>query len=337
MNFYKTTNPKDYSLHFYKEIGLSCSSHSDFEQIWNNPQIGSIHICGSLDNIQCGTGDYQIPTDIMSEFDYTSSFLHFGIIYEGITYSIVHKKLEPLSHPSAFLSLEQSEGGIICWKRGQHFRGIEVSINVDYLNNHLLPFLGYSKDALDFINPNVRYSHISDELKDILSRIEFLINHNRMTLALQKALCLEFIAYLADKKITCISDIPSNTSDRYVHLGSRKIKLTDADVNKIILAHEQIKKEPGSFVTIYELSQALDISEQKLKVGFTKLYQQTIWNYANNLRMNQAVKLLQNTTLSISDISSTIGYQSSSAFTRMFKNWCGLTPGQFRTQTISDE
>ena len=51
--------------------------------------------------------------------------------------------------------------------------------------------------------------------------------------------------------------------------------------------HDQLEKDAGSFVTIYELSQTFEISEQKLKAGFLELYQQTIWNYANNLRMNQ--------------------------------------------------
>lgn len=77
---------------------------------------------------------------------------------------------------SAFLAVEQSAGGINCWKCGQRFRGIEVSIRMKYLRNDLLPFLGYPKDALDFIQPNIRYHNLSSELRGILSKIEFLMN-----------------------------------------------------------------------------------------------------------------------------------------------------------------
>lgn len=84
MNFYKTTNPDDYGLYFYKQIGLNCTFEQPHEQIWTNPDVGTIHIYGSLDEIQCGTGDYTIPADLLAEFDYESAFLHFGIIYEGI-------------------------------------------------------------------------------------------------------------------------------------------------------------------------------------------------------------------------------------------------------------
>ena len=108
MNFYKTTNPDDYGLYFYKQIGLNCTFEQPHEQIWTNPDVGTIHIYGSLDEIQCGTGDYTIPADLLAEFDYESAFLHFGIIYEGITYSLVNHRLSPMSHPSAFLAVEQS-------------------------------------------------------------------------------------------------------------------------------------------------------------------------------------------------------------------------------------
>ena len=95
-------------MNFYKQIGLNCTFEQPHEQIWTNPDVGTIHIYGSLDEIQCGTGDYTIPADLLAEFDYESAFLHIGIIYEGITYSLVNHRLSPMSHPSAFLAVEQS-------------------------------------------------------------------------------------------------------------------------------------------------------------------------------------------------------------------------------------
>lgn len=336
MNFYKTTNPKDYGLYFYKQIGLNCTFEQNTEQIWTNPDVGTIHIYGSLDEIQCGTGDYTIPADLLAEFDYESAFLHFGIIYEGITYSLMNRKLLPMSHPSAFLAVEQSAGGINCWKSGQRFRGVEVSIQMKYLMDYMLPVLGYPKDALNFIRSNIRYHNLSKELREILSKIELLLNQRTMTMALQRALCLEFLAHLLNEKEECLSENVPDIDTRYLHVGKRKIKMTQRDFEKVRKAHDQIENDSGSFVTIYELSQKFEINEQKLKAGFLELYQQTIWNYANNLRMNQAAKLLCDTDCNINEIAVHVGYQSPAAFTNMFKNWCGLTPGQFRTQVSED-
>ena len=63
MNFYKTTNPDDYGLYFYKQIGLNCT----FEQLMN--KSGRIRMLAQstfmvlLMRYKCGTGDYTIPAD----------------------------------------------------------------------------------------------------------------------------------------------------------------------------------------------------------------------------------------------------------------------------------
>lgn len=336
MNFYKTNSPDEYGLYFYRQIGLTCTYEKSSEQIFSNPSGDAIHIFGSLDNIQCGTGDYTIPEDFLAEYDYDSSFLHFGIIYEGITYSLVNRKLSPLSHPSTFLALEQTAGGINCWKKGQHFRGVEVSIRMQYLTDCILPFLGCSGDALDFLRPNIRYNKLSGELCSLLSEIEFHLNRKTMTIALQRALCLEFLAHLLNKKTACLSEFHADNANRYLYIGKRKIKMTPADFEKVRNVHDRIEKDAGSFITIYELSRKFEISEQKLKSGFLELYQQTIWNYANSVRMNQAARLLCDTDRTVQEIAAAVGYRSPAAFAGMFKAWCGLTPGQFRT-TLSED
>ena len=332
MNYYKATNPKDYSLHFYRQMGLTCDNEKGTEQIWTNPSVGNIHVLGSLDTIQCGTGNYTIPVDMLSEFDYEFSYLHFGIIYEGITYSLINKKLETLSHPSAFLAIEQSAGGINCWKCGQHFRGVEISIHMNYLCEELLPFMEYEKDSLSFIHPNIRYSYLAPDLKELLSKTDVLLRQNKMTFSLLKALCLEFLAHLLSLGTNAILEHHADSQIRYLSVGKRKIRMTSEDFEKVIKAHDEIEKDTGSFVTIHELSQRLDISEQKLKAGFSELYQQTIWNYANNLRMSHAAKLLSATDTNINTIAAAVGYQSTAAFATTFKNWSNLTPGQFRNQ-----
>lgn len=52
--------------------------------------------------------------------------------------------------------------------------------------------------------------------------------------------------------------------------------------------------------------------------------------------MNQAARLLRDTDCNIHEIAANVGYQSPAAFTNMFKNWCGLTPGQFRAQIAAE-
>ena len=55
MNFYKTTNPDDYGLYFYKQIGLNCTFEQPHEQIWTNPDVGTIHISVSYTHLTLPT------------------------------------------------------------------------------------------------------------------------------------------------------------------------------------------------------------------------------------------------------------------------------------------
>jgi len=66
----------------------------------------------------------------------------------------------------------------------------------------------------------------------------------------------------------------------------------------------------------------------------SKLYKQETGNtilYAlNKVRIDASKRLLEETSLSIHDISEKVGYLYSNAFIRFFKNQTGLTPGQYK-------
>ena len=93
--------------------------------------------------------------------------------------------------------------------------------------------------------------------------------------------------------------------------------------------HDRIRDHAETFVTIYTLSQEFSIGEQKLKAGFQKLYQQTIWDYANQVRMNRAAVLLKDPEKHCR-ISLTGYPESGGFFGKMFKKWSGTTRGRFR-------
>lgn len=61
-------------------------------------------------------GDYTISQDFLAEFQYDTEYLHAGIIYEGITYSLVENQMQQSATPSPFLAIEHACGGINCWE-----------------------------------------------------------------------------------------------------------------------------------------------------------------------------------------------------------------------------
>ena len=201
MIYHQAKDPDSYQTIFYKQIGLKRRSASLPENDWANDQIGSIYTYGRMDSIQFGIGDYTIPEDFLVEFQYNTEYLHAGIIYEGITYSLVENRMEQSAIPSPFLAIEQARGGINCWKKGQHFKGVEISIETNYLKHKILPYLGASEDSLDFLIKNVRHIHLPKELTDLILQVQSLLESRSMTPALLLALSTSFTALL----IRCLS------------------------------------------------------------------------------------------------------------------------------------
>ena len=313
MIFYEVKTPEEYQKIFYRQIGLKKNALGENGVIWENKKVGTVHSIGSANTLVVHAGSYTIPTDFFIKYRYEKSYLHWGMIYEG-----------------SFLTIDRASDRINSWRKGQYFKGVEVWVNMDYIKEQLLPVLGYEKEALSFLKENVRYA-LAEEVQNILFRMERLLLAHTLTRSLLFSLVLESLAFLLHQKAQ-IFPLSERAGERSVLVGKRKLRLSDADMKKIIMVHDLIKKDASSFYTIYELSKEAGISEQKLKAGFFELYQQTLWDCANQMRMTLAIELLEKKELGIAQIAERTGYHSQSAFIRMFKKWSGVTPGQFRRQ-----
>ncbi|MGG5506872.1 MULTISPECIES: helix-turn-helix transcriptional regulator [unclassified Myroides] len=75
--------------------------------------------------------------------------------------------------------------------------------------------------------------------------------------------------------------------------------------------------------TLTELAHQAGINQTKLKQGFKALFGQTTFQYLHDLRMQQALELLQNQTHTIGEIAEMVGYKHSHHFTTAFKKYYG--------------
>lgn len=107
----------------------------------------------------------------------------------------------------------------------------------------------------------------------------------------------------------------------------QSISATEAFVPKLrrLLLDQTIFKP----MILSDCAMALKVSESTLKrrlVEEGSSYQLVL----DGVREDQARKLLQQTTLSIQQISESLGFSNRSAFARSFRNWTGSSPLQYR-------
>ena len=100
-------------------------------------------------------------------------------------------------------------------------------------------------------------------------------------------------------------------------------------VRSIIDARAYMESHLSEKLTISDLSDRFSISPTSLKSGFRRMHGTTIHRWLMEQRMKRARELLQSTDMTIQQIAQMVGYDGVSQFNVIFKQYYGLTPGQF--------
>lgn len=94
--------------------------------------------------------------------------------------------------------------------------------------------------------------------------------------------------------------------------------------------HQHLTGHLDQRFTIEELSRQYLINTSTLKEVFKAVYGLPIATYMKEYRIKQSMKLLRETTASIADIASQVGYESQGKFTRAFKDMEQILPTEYR-------
>lgn len=75
-------------------------------------------------------------------------------------------------------------------------------------------------------------------------------------------------------------------------------------------------------------------SKEYLSKAFKRKYDYGIYEYALKLRMERAVELLADDTITIKDISDRLGYSNNNYFSKAFKTYYDISPSEYRERNI---
>jgi len=148
--------------------------------------------------------------------------------------------------------------------------------------------------------------------------LEALLNHSYSD-------SLENIYINAQTQMLLLYSMECMTGDSLDNFTS-KFLANEADREKIRNAREILLQHISEPLTIKALSRKVAINECYLKKGFKEMYGTTIFDFFQSQRMEHAKYLLYEKGLSVTDVSSLLGYSSISHFSTAFKKHTGLKP-----------
>ncbi len=134
------------------------------------------------------------------------------------------------------------------------------------------------------------------------------------------------IAYQKIKALELLLYISAFRADATGHLT----EYHSAQVETIRSIHEYLIRHMSQRWTVEALSKQFLMNPTTLKVLFKSVYGTSIAAHMKEHRMEQAAKLLRETSFSIAEIAGRVGYDSQSKFTAAFKEYSGKLPKDYR-------
>lgn len=120
--------------------------------------------------------------------------------------------------------------------------------------------------------------------------------------------------------------------DTYVNMLIKDLEIKDNFVINKILKHLHLNIE--SKISLQKLSQDLNLSEGYISTCFKKHMGIPIMKYAKKIRIDRAKVLLLTTDTSIMDIGLTLGFHDQSHFYKVFKEFTGTSPSEYRNKNF---
>lgn len=188
-------------------------------------------------------------------------------------------------------------------KSDQNNTNIGIFISFDFIKNNFENLINPCENRL------LKQSKTSQISKIYLNQILNLNKNNSLDKLLIESKILEIIH-------NEFSDINAPKSH---------IILDEFDKAALIKAKENLAANLQNPPSIKELAKLVRLNEFKLKSGFKRLFNQTPYEFLNDLRMKQALAMAKSSELNIHEISLAVGFKNQGYFSRVFQKYHGVS------------
>lgn len=225
------------------------------------------------------------------------------------------------------IELEANQNALVYFPE----RDIEVNCKLDQ-QSHLyiiVTAIGYfhkilkqnnnAPSPIDFNVNKVAYSKVQEidpQVKVILHQFH------------SKKIDSQFKALFVKGKVLELLSIYLNSEN---HIDTQKCPFMSdyENISKIKHAKDIIIEEMANPPSLEDLSKQIGLNIKQLKTGFKAMYGLPVYAFLLNYKMDYARKLILQENIAISELSTLLGYSSSSHFIAAFKKKYKLSPKQF--------
>lgn len=104
------------------------------------------------------------------------------------------------------------------------------------------------------------------------------------------------------------------------------------DEEKVRYARDLLLANAQQPLSLAELSRQAGLNEFKLKTGFRKVFNNSVFGYLSEHRLEEAQRLIRTGNLSFTEIADELGYSSLQHFSHAFRKKYGCSPREFQAR-----
>ncbi|MBU4380437.1 MAG: AraC family transcriptional regulator, partial [Proteobacteria bacterium] len=135
--------------------------------------------------------------------------------------------------------------------------------------------------------------------------------------------------YLKSKTLELLSHVLAEQSPKPC-----RTRLSSYEIECLRKAREMLTTNLENPPGLRQLAQSVGLNETKLKTGFKVLFGQTVYGYFRAYRVDMGRQRLLESTATVSEVASSVGYTNVSHFCAAFKGRHGVTPYRYRKDNV---
>lgn len=189
---------------------------------------------------------------------------------------------------------------------------LKSMLNVDK-TNHLVQHILEAKEQFFY------HESLTPEFQRILKQVSAMTDQDQLSGLYYKIKIQELIYLLFGKLLKRESEKHS--------------PINKSDIDRVYLLRSAIMKDLSIPPALDNLSKLISMSETKMKQLFKQTFGDSIYNYYQKLRMEEAAFLLKQAGYSVSETGYNLGFSNLSHFSKLFEKHYGITPKKYTAES----
>lgn len=161
------------------------------------------------------------------------------------------------------------------------------------------------------------YEYMSEEMQRILKQLPEINEQNPLSHFYIKLKIQELIYLLFNKLLT--------------RENQKQQRISNAELDRLFVIRANLLADLSQPPQLPALAKMAGMSETKMKQLFRQVFGDSIYNYFQQARMDEAAFLLRQSGYTVSEVGYRLGFTNLSHFSRLFQKHFGNTPKKYTT------